>query len=52
MDRESKILIIELHDFMKPNCSKPFYSAIKKYPWKKIVQGENIILIKKFNKNN
>lgn len=41
------ILIIELHERMKPGCEKSVYSAIKKYDFKKHEQGENIILIKK-----
>lgn len=38
------ILIIELHDRMKPGCSNVFYSAIKNYNFKKTQKGENIIL--------
>lgn len=40
------ILIIELHDKMKPGCSESFYSAIKHYDFKKVQRGENIILEK------
>lgn len=38
------ILIIELHDKIKPGCSNAFYSAIKPYNFKKFQKGENIIL--------
>jgi len=40
------ILIIELHDKMKPGCGEAFYSAIKKYNFEKALSGENIILVK------
>ena len=40
------ILIIELHDRMKPGCSEAFYSAINQYNFIKINSGENIILMK------
>ena len=41
------MLIIELHDRFKDGCSDAFYSAIKKYDFKKYQKGENIFLIKK-----
>jgi len=41
-----KVLIIELHDQLRPNASKNFYQAINNYSWKKYTQGENLILIK------
>ena len=40
-----RILIMELHDRYKEGCSKAFYSAVRKYPFKKSRKGENIILI-------
>mgnify|MGYP000361339186 CR=1 FL=1 len=30
------MIIIELHDWMRKDCSKNFYSAIKKYKYKKM----------------
>ncbi|MCF7800314.1 FkbM family methyltransferase [Candidatus Babeliales bacterium] len=41
------IIIIELHDRFKEGCSEALYSAIKKYNFHKIQQGEKVILIKK-----
>jgi FkbM family methyltransferase len=41
-----QVLIIELHDQIKPGCSDAFYSATSKYPFRKYTSGENIILIK------
>jgi FkbM family methyltransferase len=41
-----KILIIELHERMNPGCKKAFDQAVKKHRWKKIIKGENIILIR------
>lgn len=42
-----KVLIIELHDRMKEGCSEAFYSAIKKYDFRQMQKGENIVLFKK-----
>ncbi|WP_221567445.1 FkbM family methyltransferase [Alkalihalobacillus sp. TS-13] len=42
-----KILIIELHDRMKPGCSKAFYQAIKQYNFSSYKRGANVILYKK-----
>lgn len=39
-----KVLIIEIHDWIKDGCSDSFYSAIKKYNFKKTKSGENIVL--------
>ncbi len=41
-----KILIIELHERMKPGCEKSFYNSIKKYNFVQEISGENIILRK------
>lgn len=38
-----KILIVELHDRMKPGCSKAFYKAISNYDFDFTHSGENII---------
>jgi FkbM family methyltransferase len=43
---KTKIIIIELHDWMIPNSSKNFYEAIKKYNFKISKSGENLVLIK------
>ena len=40
------VLIIELHDRMKPGCSEAFYSAINQYNFIKKNRGENVILMK------
>jgi FkbM family methyltransferase len=43
-----KILIIELHDRLKPGCSEAFYSGTSKYDfYNKINNGENLLLIKR-----
>lgn len=39
-----RVLIIEIHDWIKVGCSDSFYSAIKKYDFKKSKSGENIVL--------
>jgi len=41
-----KVIFIELHEEMKEGCNKAFWSAIKKYNFKKMKKGENIIIIK------
>jgi FkbM family methyltransferase len=40
------LIIIELHEGMKPGCNKAFFSAIKKYNFTKETRGENLILKK------
>lgn len=40
------VLIIELHDRFKEGCGAAFYSAIKKYDFKRAQRGENIILFR------
>lgn len=41
---KTKVLIIELHDRIKPGCSYAFFNSIHKYRWHLHVNGENIIL--------
>jgi len=40
------IMVIELHDRMKPGCSDAFYSTIKKYNFREVQKGGLIILYK------
>ena len=40
---KTKILIIELHDAMKPGCSKSVFNAISKYDFSFSIKGENIV---------
>jgi FkbM family methyltransferase len=39
-------LIIELHDWMRPGCSYPFYKAIADFNWITHIAGENLVLLK------
>lgn len=41
-----RVLIIEIHDWIKKGCGDSFYSAIKKYNFKESRSGENVILIR------
>lgn len=41
-----KVLIIELHESIKPGCSKVFFNSIKGYDFSHSFKGENEILIK------
>jgi FkbM family methyltransferase len=41
----TNIIIIELHDRMRKDCSKMFYKAINKYTWSIYKNNEKIILI-------
>jgi FkbM family methyltransferase len=41
-----RVIIIELHDHMKPECSDTFYSAIANSPFVESTRGENIVLIR------
>lgn len=41
-----KVIIIELHDWLKKGAADNFYSAINKYKWKKFVKGENLVFIR------
>lgn len=38
------VLMIELHDNLRPGCSTSFYRATSKYQFKQSVIGENVIL--------
>jgi len=41
-----QVIIIELHNRIKPGCGDAFYSAISKYRFRQYTSGENIVLIK------
>ncbi|MEF2968106.1 FkbM family methyltransferase [Paenibacillus sp. M1] len=41
-----KVLIIELHDVMKPGCSKAFYNAVSNYNFVTFIRGENLVLFR------
>jgi FkbM family methyltransferase len=41
-----KILIIELHDRIKPGCSEALYCAVNQYNFREIKKGEYIIFIR------
>jgi FkbM family methyltransferase len=43
-----KILIVELHDRMKPNCAKTFFKAMSDHDFTFTMKGENIVCY--FNK--
>lgn len=40
-----KCIIIELHDRMKPGCSKAVFQAISKHNFKFSIKGENLVFI-------
>ena len=40
------VIIIELHDYIKPGCSDAFYNATSGQKWKEFKEGEKVILIK------
>ena len=40
----TKIIIIELHDRMRPGCSKSFFNALSNYEYKLELKGENIVI--------
>lgn len=40
---QTRLLIIELHDRMKPGCSKAVFKAIDKYDFSFDIKGENLI---------
>ena len=44
---KTKMIIIELHDWLRDDCSKPFFEAINKTfkKYKYLVSGENTIII-------
>lgn len=41
-----KVLILEIHDWIKKGCGDSFYSAIKKYNFKESRSEENVVLIR------
>lgn len=41
-----RVIIIELHDYMREGAADNFYLAIRKYNWKKIRRGPNFIFIR------
>lgn len=43
------VMIVELHNRIRENCKKNFYSAIKKDDWLEYKKGEKVILIRKNN---
>ena len=40
---KTRLLIIELHDQMKPGCAKSFFEALSKYDFSLKLSGENLI---------
>lgn len=40
---KTKVLMIELHDEMKPGCSRSVFNAIAKYDFSFAIKGENVI---------
>jgi FkbM family methyltransferase len=40
-----KCLIIELHDRMKPGCSKTVFQAVSKYNFELSIKGENLVFL-------
>ena len=42
-----KLLIVELHERIRPGCTEVFERAISKYPFEKSISGENLIYINK-----
>lgn len=40
-----RLLIIELHERMRPGCTEVFEKAIAKYPFDKSISGENLVYI-------
>ena len=40
-----KIILIELHDWLRPGCSEAVYSAINKYNFDQFTKGENTIFM-------
>lgn len=43
----TRCLIIELHDRMKPGCSKAVFEAINRYNFDFSIRGENLVFIKR-----
>ncbi len=44
---KTDVLMVELHDWLKPGTSKCFFSKMAAYNWLTYIKGENIITIKK-----
>ncbi|MBL7699211.1 MAG: FkbM family methyltransferase [Chitinophagaceae bacterium] len=42
----AKGLIIELHDWLKPNCSDAVCGAVKRYNFRRSERGENVIFVR------
>ncbi|GAA4406025.1 hypothetical protein GCM10023187_25020 [Nibrella viscosa] len=42
----TKVIMIETHDFIRKGCSKSFFSAISKYNFSVFLRGENFICIR------
>lgn len=40
------VIILELHDWIKPGCSTAFYHALSGYEFQQFIYGENIVVIK------
>lgn len=40
------IIILELHDWIKPGCATAFYHALSGYEFQQFIYGENIVVIK------
>lgn len=43
---KTRVIAIELHDFIEPGTSKSFFAAIQPYKFRTYSQGENLICIK------
>ena len=40
------VIIIELHDRLRPGCSASFYNAIGRFPFTQFKRGEHVILVR------
>jgi FkbM family methyltransferase len=40
------MIIVELHDNLKPGCSETFYQAVAGHPFSQYNQGENVFLVR------
>lgn len=45
------VIVIELHDRIRPGCSEAFYSAIDKNKWDEYREVEKVVLVKKSYKH-
>jgi len=41
-----RALIVELHDWLKPNCSDAVYNAVARYNFRKSVSGEKVVFVR------